>query len=344
MLRCRTTDYVEPDMAWEVEEYRRAGIDFKAFSLVGADPETILKEAGDAHVLIVDQTPVGANLIKGLSEAKLIIRHGDGYDNVDVSAATAAGIAVANKPGFWSVEAAEHAMVLTMVVAAHLPVQQQVAARIGHAPGAPWDRTKVYPIPRLRGRTVGVMGFGRTGAHYARLMHNLGCPVMVYDHRKPPEEIRAAGFYPVDFGTLLAESDVLSLHVPATEKTTGLFDRTTLDRMKNDAILINISRGTIVDTKALTTALQEGRLRGAGLDVTDPEPLPREHPLLVMPNVVITPHLAWYSEEAMWAMRRSIVEDVINLSQGIMPATVVNPAVLPETAEYSATSLRTERV
>ncbi len=339
MLRCRTADFVEPDMDWEAEHYRQAGVDFKAYALSTADVKTLAAYVGDAHVLIVDQTPVGAELIARLTDARLIIRHGDGYDSVDVDAATAAGIAVANKPGFWSMEAAEHAMVLTMVVAAHLPLQQQVAARIGRAPEEPWRRSLLYPIPRLRGRTVGIFGFGKIGRHYARFMHTLGCPVIVYDHRKQPEAIRAEGYYPVDFDTFLRESDILSIHTPATEQTRGRFNRETIGKMKQDAVLINTARGSIVDTDALTEALQTGRLRGAGLDVTDPEPLPQDHPLLRMPQVVVTPHLAWYSEEAMWAMRESIVEDVINLAQGIMPTSVVNPEVLPETPGHSSRSL-----
>lgn len=339
MLRCRTADFVEPDMNWEAEEYERAGIDFRAFSLVDEDIDTVVAHIGDAHVLVVDRTPVTAQLIERLPDVRLIIRHGDGYDNVAVAAATASGIAVANKPGFWSTEAAEHAMVLTLVVASHLPLQQAIAARNGQDPQMPWDRTRIYPIPRLRGRTVGVLGFGRTGSHYARLMHTLGCPVIVHDHRKPPEEIRAAGYYPVGFPTLLKEADVLSLHVPATEKTNGLIDATALASMKKDAILINIARGTIVNTDALTSALEKNHLRGAGLDVTEPEPLPPNHPLLSNPNVVVTPHLAWYSDEAMWAMRRSIVEDVMNLAEGIMPATVVNPEVFQGNRQRNAISL-----
>jgi len=274
---------------------------------------------------------------------RLIIRHGDGYDNVDVAAATGAGVAVANKPGFWSLEAAEHAMVLTLAVASRLHVQQDVAARTGQPADTPWDLARVYPIPRLRGRTVGVMGYGRTGSHYARLMYGLGCSVIVHDRSTPGSVIREAGFRPVSFDALVRESDVLSLHVPATTATAGLFDARMLRRMKNDSILINTARGSIVVTEDLTAALRSGHIRGAGLDVTDPEPLPRDHRLLRMPQVVVTPHLGWYSEEAMWAMRRSILDDVLNFSRGILPRSIVNPEVLPEEDSASVASPVMER-
>lgn len=329
-VRCRTADFVEPDMDWEAEQYRRGKIDFAAFSLKNAGREELLRHVGDGHVLVVDQTRIDADTIALLPETRLIIRHGDGYDNVDITAATAANIAVANKPGFWSIEAAEHAMALTVAVATRLPVQQAIAARRGADPDAPWDRSRVYPIQRLPGQTVGVLGYGRTGSHYAHLMHGLGCSVIVHDRSTSPETLRAAGYRPVTLDELVAESDVLSLHVPATEETVGLVDAAFLNRMRTGAILINIARGSLVDTPALTAALNTGKLRGAGLDVTSPEPLPQDHALLGMPQVVVTPHLAWYSEEALWAMRRSIVTDVINFSRGVLPQTVVNPEVIPE--------------
>lgn len=330
-------------MDWEAEEYRRAGVDFRAFSLRDADENTVAESVADAHVLIVDQTRVTADLIARIPDLGLIIRHGDGYDNVDVAAATGAGVAVANKPGFWSLEAAEHAMVLTLAVASRLHVQQEVASRTGQPADSPWDLTRVYPVPRLRGRTVGVMGYGRTGSHYARLMYGLGCTVIVHDRSAPGELIREAGFRPVGFDALVQESDVLSLHVPATTATAGLFDARMIGRMKAGSILINTARGSIVVTEDLTRALRSGHIRGAGLDVTDPEPLPADHPLLKMNQVVVTPHLGWYSEEAMWAMRRSILEDVVKFSQGILPRSIVNPEVLPEEESRSFTPSLMER-
>lgn len=326
MFRCRTTDYVEPDMEWERERYALAGIDFAAFQLRGAPAEEILACAGDGHVLVVDQTRITAELLGRLDHTVLVIRHGDGYDSVDIDAATAAGIAVANKPGFWSAEAAEHAVTLTLAVASRLGHQQQEAAAgalRGH-----WDLHTVYPISRLRGRTVGVFGYGKIGHHYARMMHALGFHVIVHDRSCPEDHLTAAGYRSVSFQELLHHADILSLHVPATRQTVGLFDGAALRRMKRGSVLINTARGSLVHTDDLVAVLRAGHLSGAGLDVTEPEPLPAGHPLFSMPQVVITPHLGWYSEEAMWEMRRSIVEDVINAARRVPPASLVNHDVL----------------
>lgn len=328
MIRCRVTDFVEPDLNWEAESYESTGVDFKAFQLRNADAAQLVRELSDAQVLVVDQAKITRAVLEGLPEVKLIIRHGDGYDNVDVAAATELGIAVANKPGFWSEEVADQALVLALAAVRKIGVQRIIAARTGQTADSLWNLKAAFPLARLRALTVGVIGFGKIGRHFAAKTAALGMKVVVHDAMIEARVIQEAGYSAVSFEELLAVSDIVSPHVPATPQTTGLFTAQTLAMMKPTAILVNSSRGAVVVTDDLVAALRNGVIAGAALDATSPEPLPQDHPLLSMPNVIVTPHLGWYSEDAMWEMRRSIVEDVIALGSGKLPVSVVNPDVL----------------
>lgn len=327
-MKCVVTDYVEPDLTWETEQYRAAGIEFEAMQLRGASENDLKQVVGDAHVLVVDQAKITETVLEEAGKCVLVIRHGDGYDNVDIDAATRLGIAVANKPGFWTEEVAEQALTLLLAVWSKLTVQTAVAGAA--APGAqfPWDLKRVYPVRRFRGSTVGVVGFGRIGRQVAAKVQSLGATVVVSDPLLEPETIVEAGARPVAYEELLETADAVSFHVPGTEKTHRLLNEDALNRMKPHAVVVNTARGSVVETEALVQALRDGRIAGAALDVTDPEPLPADHPLFGLDNVVVTPHLGWYSDDSMWAMRTSIVGDVKQAAQGQLPDSVVNPQVL----------------
>ncbi len=322
---CVTTDYVEPDMNWEVEQYESLDIAYRLNQLRKAPPEEIIAAAADAHVLIVDQAKITREVIEGLTECKLIIRHGDGYDNLNINAAIEHGIVCANEPGFWSREVAEQAFAMALSLALKIPIQESVARR-GTDEG--WKYEEAMPYGSLSTRTVGVVGCGKIGAHAVRLFGKLMDRVLVYDPVVKSSDIEEAGGMPVMLEELVTQSDIVSIHVPANSHTIGLFNSALIGKMKKGAILINSSRGTIVDTAALTDALKSGRLSGAGLDATDPEPLPGDHPLFSIPNVIITPHMGWYSEDALWNLREQIVTDVLAARDGQMPYSVVNPEVL----------------
>ncbi|TFG57612.1 MAG: C-terminal binding protein [Spirochaetales bacterium] len=328
-MKCRVTDYVEEDLDWEAGEYKKAGIDFKAFKLRGADPDALLAEVRDADVLVVDQAKINADVMAGLEHCGLIIRHGDGYDNLDLAAATARGIVCVNKPGFWVEEVANHALLLTLAALARFKKQLAMAASFDRKNNS-WNLKRIFPLPRHTSNTIGILGFGKVGRVFAAKTQALGFRVSAHDPLVDPEIIRKAGAAPVGFDELIAEADALSLHVPGLPGTSGLFTGAVFSRMKPTAVLINTSRGAAVNTKDLVSALQEGIIAGAALDVTNPEPLPEGHPLFDMDNVVITPHLAWYSEDALWTMRKSIMQDVLNFRDGRLPASVVNPEVLTQ--------------
>lgn len=327
MFTCVVTDYVEPDLNWEKNQYDEAGISFHAFQLRKAGPSEIVKAAAEADVLVVDQAKIPREVISQLSRCKLIIRHGDGYDNLDTAAATEHGIVCANKPGFWSREVAELSFTLSLALFLKLGEQQKVAA----APlpgGKGWELTKAMPQRRLANQTVGVIGFGKIGRTAADLFKGVCDTVLVHDPFIDDGIIAGQGHTPVNEEKLLKDSDLITIHIPATEKTTGYFNAERFASMKKEALVVNTSRGSLIRTEALVEAIRSGQLGGAALDVTDPEPLSADHPLFTLPNVIITPHMGWYSEDALWNMRRSIVEDVKTAAAGNTPETVVNPEVL----------------
>jgi D-3-phosphoglycerate dehydrogenase len=325
---CIVTDHVEPDLHWEEGRFKRGGADYRHYQMRLGSAEQILKKASEADVLIVDQAKITAEVIRGLRRCRLIIRHGDGYDNLDLNAATEAGIICINEPGFWSREVAEQAFVLGLSLALKLPIQESVArsARTDSAVG--WNLQKVMPYSRLQSLTVGILGFGKIGATAAGLYGGVVDRVFVYDPYMDSKQIESAGGIPVSLDRLIAESDIISLHTPATDKTVGLVDSRFIGKMKRGSILVNTSRGAVVETDAAVAALKSGQLGGAGLDSTDPEPLPGDHPLFDMDNVIITPHMGWYSEDALQAMREQIAVDALGAADGRVPDSVVNPEVL----------------
>ena len=328
MFKCIVTDYVEPDLNWEAGQYQEAGIKFEALQLRKAEPSEIASRVSDADVLVVDQARITEEVMMAMKKCQLIIRHGDGYDNLDLKSASAQGIVCVNKPGFWSREVAELAFCLALALCLKLPEQQRVAASPRPGPEGGWNLSPAMPQRSVSGMTVGVMGFGKIGRHAARFFGGVCSQVLVHDPFVDREMIERTGATAVSMDELLSQSDILTIHVPATAETTGFFDHARIARMKAGAMLVNTARGPIVRADALVAALESGHLSGAALDVTDPEPLPGGHPLFSLPNVIVTPHLGWYSEDALWNMRRSIVEDVIAAANGKLPSTVINPAVL----------------
>lgn len=325
---CVVTDHVEPDLEWEEGRFKSGGADYRHYQMRLGSAEQILEKASEADVLIVDQAKITAEVIRGLPRCSLIIRHGDGYDNLDLNAATEAGIICINEPGFWSREVAEQAFVLGLSLALKIPIQESVArsARTDSAVG--WNLQKAMDYSRLQSLTVGILGYGKIGAMAAGLYAGVVDRVLVNDPYIESKQIESADGIPVSLDRLIVESDIISLHIPATEMTVGLVDRRFIGKMKRGSILVNTSRGAIVDTDSVLAALKSGQLGGAGLDSTDPEPLPKDHPLFDMDNVIITPHMGWYSQDALKAIRKQIAVDALGAADGKVPESVVNPEVL----------------
>jgi D-3-phosphoglycerate dehydrogenase len=280
----------------------------------GEEAEALIR---DAEVLLVAKKPVPAAAIEQLRRCKAIIRVGVGYDIVDVDAARERGIAVCNVPDFCTREVADHAMALALALARALPfLDRCVRAR-------DWKPALPHPMPAFETMTFGVLGFGRIGRLTMARARGFGFRMMAHDPYVPEHD------FPDDIASttldrLLAEADILSLHVPLTRETRQILNTDALARMKPTAILVNTARGPVVETDALVDALAAGRLAAAGLDVFEEEPLPLDHPLLALPNVLATPHFAWHSRESRPKRYLMAVEEALRAARGEPLQSCVN--------------------
>jgi D-3-phosphoglycerate dehydrogenase len=281
--------------------------------------------APNARAMLVGsgRYPVTSESLGRLASCGLIVRMGAGYDTVDVAEATRRGVMVANMPANIPEEVSDHAIALFLTCLRRL-VPQTVALRSGN-----WEPYYAYPALRLRGQTLGLVGCGRIARKVVAKMVGFGLTCIAYDPYTSAAEVADLGIELVDFEALLSRADVISLHAPATAETRELFNAEAFARMKPSAILINTARGALVDEQALVTALQTGQIRAAGLDVFAEEPLKPDNPLLQLDNVVLTPHVASYSEDGLvdyfQAGHRLISEFVLD---GKVPDSLVNPDVL----------------
>lgn len=293
----------------------------EAVAWAGAEAESLAKALEGAQGVIVRTVRLPAEIIRGAKHLRIIAKHGVGYDNVDVAAATACGVVLTNTPTANSPSVAEHALALLLAV----------ARRIGEANRdlalARLRTQKAYEGIELSEKTLGIVGVGESGRRLARMAAGgLGMRVLGYDPYRDtwPEGIERCG----ELEALLAQADFLSIHVPLTPETRRLIGSAALARMKPTAILVNTARGGIVDEAALAEAIRGGRLAGAGLDVVADEPLKADHPLAALPNVILTPHVAGVTEEAMMRMARESAEEVLRILRGERPRHPVNPEVL----------------
>lgn len=278
-------------------------------------PAALLAALGEASAVIAGMEPFTPDVLAN-SSLRVVARMGVGYDAIDVPAATANRVAVTITPGTneWSV--AEQALALLF------GVYRAVAARDREARSGAWLR---QPLPRLAGRTLGLVGLGRIGRAMAQRAAGLGLLVIAADPQADGEFAARHGIELRSFEQLLSEADIVSLHLPANPAAPPLIDAAALARMKPDAVLINTARGSLVDEQALAEALQAGRLFGAGLDVFHIEPLPTDSPLASLPNVVLSPHTAGLDEESVEAMAASAAESIAWLAEGRWPeGRVVN--------------------
>ena len=250
-----------------------------------ATPDDPYRDLPAATGIVASQHVYDAALMNRAPELKVISRTGIGYEKVDVAAATERGIAVCIAPDGPTVSTAEHTIALMMMVAKNIKHSEQELR------GGGSDFYARHTGIELEGLTLGLVGYGRIARHVARIAAAVGMDVIAYDPYLDPDmfaDARSA----VSLDELLAKAAVVSIHIPLTDENQGLFDAALLAKMKPGSILINTARGGLVDLNALEAALEEGHLFGAGLDVTEPEPLPCDHPLLARTDVVVTPHVA----------------------------------------------------
>ncbi len=294
-------------------------------SLVMADEPTlegILKVASQADALLVTYGKITAEVIAGLEKCKVIGRFGLGVDNIDVEAATRAGIAVVYVPDYCVDEVSDHAMALLLDLARKVSFSNQLVQ------SGRWEMSAVAPLSRLRGRTLGLAGFGRIPRALAPKAQAFGLKVITCDPYVDKAVAGALDVEIVDFKTLLKTSDYLSIHVPMMPETKHLFNADAFSQMKPEALIVNTARGPLVDTDALARALDAGQLAGAALDVMPVEPPPDNSPLLGRDNVILTPHTAFYSMEALAELQTKAARGVVDVLTGKKPVYPINPDVL----------------
>jgi D-3-phosphoglycerate dehydrogenase len=299
------TDWEYADLRYEEQVLNRERIE-----LVPAQCRTedeLIAACRDADALINQYAPISRKVIESLEKCKVITRYGVGVNTVDLQAATEKGICVANVPDYCIDEVADHALALLLAWARKVVVANQ-AVKTGV-----WDFKVTQPITRLRGKVLGLIGFGKIPQALAEKVKPLGLRVIAHDPYVPEALAREKGVKLVSLDELCREADLVSVHAPLTEATAGMVGKEQFDAMKRSAIVINTSRGPVIDESALIDALRTGRIAGAALDVVEQEPISPDNPLLAMEQVILTPHVAWYSEEAAAEMRAKAAMGVVDV-------------------------------
>lgn len=287
-----------------------------------ATPEAILEVARQADGLLVTYARITGEMIAQLEKCKVIGRFGIGVDNIDIAAATKAGIVVTYVPDYCFDEVSDHAMALLLDLA------RKVSFSNALVQAGRWEMKATVPMNRLRGRTLGLAGFGNIPQLVAPKAQAFGMEVIAFDPYVDKALAASRGVRLVDFDTLLAQSDFISVHAPLTDETKNMFGAEAFAKMKPTAFLVNTARGPLVDTDALAKALDDGEIGGAALDVVPVEPLPADSALLGRDNVVLTPHTAFYSEDALLDLQTKAATDVASVLAGKQPKYPINPEVL----------------
>jgi len=312
------TDYV-----WESLDVEKNTLQGLATLVVlkTTSPAGFFPEAADCDALLNTYAgPITAEVIAQMPRCKIIARYGIGVDTIDLDAATDAGIIVTNNPTYCVEEVAEHTTALILCCARKVVLYDRLVRSGG------WEVPPGKPIFRLVGRTLGLVGFGHIAREVAVRAAAFGMRVLYCDPFVQEGQFQVPG-EKKEFVAMLRESDFVSVHPPLLPETRGMINDEAFAQMKATAFLINCSRGPIVDSQALVRALDAGQIAGCALDTTDPEPLPDPHPLRGRENVIITPHVAWYSEQAMVGLQSGAPSEVRRVLTGEWPVNVVNRAV-----------------
>jgi D-3-phosphoglycerate dehydrogenase len=298
-MKIAITDYSFPDLAIEEGILRPLGHEIVAWK--ERRPAAELPQlVADADAVVTQFAPVNADVIASLRQAKVIVRYGIGVDNVDLDAARARGIPVCNVPDYCIDEVADQTLAFL------LATTRQVLPNSLRVREGKWGlATPLDQMRSLREFTVGIVGFGRIGREVAARLRPFKCRLLVHDPVVAPGEIEQAGCQPVALRDLLSLSDVITLHCPSKPQTRQMINRESLATTKRGAILINVARGDLVDSAALTEALQSGQLSAAALDVFAPEPIPADHPILKLDNVIVASHIASCSVPAVRKLRET---------------------------------------
>lgn len=282
----------------------------------------VIDAARNAHLIMCDASPITRNVIHSLSKLVGVVEYGIGYDNIDVTAATENGVLVCNVPDFMTSEVADHAVALILALTRKLDRISR-STRDGK-----WNWREFRPVSSLEGKTVGIIGFGNIGRQVAERMRSFGTDVMAYDPYVSRESKEKLGARSSNLNELLEASDIISIHVPLNKETRQLIGRKELAKLKESVILVNTSRGSVLDQEALVESIRKGSIAAAGLDVLAKEPPSASDPILGFENVIVTPHIGWYSEQSSARLQENAALEAERILTGNPPKHPVNPEVL----------------
>jgi D-3-phosphoglycerate dehydrogenase len=305
---------VDETVGWERDAYAAAGVEFRFVQT--STPAELRAAVAEADAVITGGGVFDAEAFAAMSRARVLVSCSVGLDRVDIAAAGARGVMVCNMPDLCTDEVADHAMALL------LACNRKVVRLAERVRGGTWDRKLLEPMPRLRGSTVGLLGFGRIGRAVAERCRAFGMKVVAYDPYLPADAATTAGVELLGLDAMLAAADLVSCHLPHNESTHHLMGEAQFRAMKPSAYFVNTSRGKVVDESALVRALREGWIAGAGLDVLEQEPADPANPLLQIENAIVTPHAAGFSDEVVDRMPRLAFEEVTAVLNGGTPRAI----------------------
>lgn len=288
------------------------------------DKETIIENVSDSDAILVLYADIDEEVLKAAENAKIISRYGIGVNMIDVEAATKLGKMVGNVNDYCIDEVSDHALAFILSSARRLFDYDQQTRKGG------WDFKQVQIPLRASDATVGLVGFGKIPVRLAEKLTAIGYQVMAYDPFVDKETMAQKGVVKAELQELVVSSDFISVHVPLIEQTRHLISAKEFALMKNTAYIINTARGPIIDEEAMIAALKEGKIAGCGLDVTETEPLPQDHILREMDQVILSPHAAWYSEKAFIEIREGAIGNILDVYEGKDPKYLVNKSVLSQ--------------
>jgi D-3-phosphoglycerate dehydrogenase len=311
------TDAEFADFSWEQNFFAEHGITL----VVGncRTPQEAVALVADADAVITNRCPINREVIAHLNRCRIIVRYGVGVDNVDIAAATEKGIIVCNVPDYSVNEVATHAVALLLCCWRKVHVGDAGLKR------GEWQNYRtIAPVHRTIGKTVGLFGFGRIARRVAELLYPFGFRPIAFDPYVPDEEMLLHGTEKVEFAALLERSDAISVHAPLTDETRGIFNRDAFARMKRGVVFVNTARGGLVDEEALLWALDEGIVSQRQVWMCSSTSRIPTRAWCCHPKVIATPHWAWYSEEALWELRRKVAEQVVQALKGERPTYALN--------------------
>ncbi len=317
MFKVAITDYTFPSLDVEKKILESAG--FEVVSGQCKNPGELIELVSDADAVITQFAPVNSDVVAAMQKAKVIVRYGIGFDNVACETAREKNIPVCNIPDYCIDEVADHTLSFILSATRSLQANCNLVKQGGWGLGVPLEQMRA-----LRDQTVGIIGLGRIGKSVASRLKAFKCRLLVFDPVVSADEASKYGCSLVSLDELFAQSDIVTLHCPSSNKTRNIINHESLASMKPGSILINVGRGDLVELTALTEALESGQISAAALDVFDVEPLASDSPLLKMENVLVSSHVASVSPKAVRTLRETAAQIAVAALRGEPLSNIVN--------------------